>query len=217
MTNARDHQLPRVAAGLPADWRERLEAAWAVLRGADLTSRHAVAEAWLVVVELEVGVAALEHHAAPAAEAALRSLAAVVGDDDDAELRTRLASALLAIGRSRRLAAPPGRAKVDAEVTALEAALVVAERPPVLEGVVATCLAALVKSGQFQTDAVVRERAFEAGQALRHRFGSTRVPEVAAVVARGLDEWAKMLPRESETRAELIAERDQLRRLVGVP
>ncbi len=204
-----DHQLPRVAVGLPADWREQLEAARAVVeRGG--ASRQALAEAWLAIVELEAGGAALEQrHASPAAEHGLRSLALLVGDDVDAGLRTLLAQALLAIGRFRRLAAP-SHARVQAEVMAIEAALVVGERAPPVDGIIAACLTALVKTGLFQAEAELRERAFEAGAALRERFGRTRSPSLAPVVADGLDAWVKMLPRGDSTRAELVAERDAL-------
>lgn len=204
-----DHQLPRVAVGLPPDWPERLQTARAVVAEGS-GSRQALAEAWLAIVELAAGGAALEQrHVSPAAESGLRSLAMLVGDDVDAGLRTMLAQALLAIGRFRRLAAP-SHAKVQAEVMAIEAALVVGERAPPVDGIIATCLSALVKTGLFQPEAAIRERAFEAGAELRERFGRTRSSSLAPVVADGLDAWVKMLPRGDSTRAELVAERDAL-------
>lgn len=212
-----EHELPRRAAGLPPDWRERLAAARATTsslpRPLDLPARRSLAEAWLEVVELEAGAALLELRAAPEAETALRALATLVGDDADPTLRAALVFALLAIGRARRIPAPPGRAKVDAEVEAIEAALVLAERGPAIDSLVATCLTALVKTGQFQPEPDLRERAFAAGRALLERFGSTTSPRVAAEVARGLDEWATMLPKTDPQRASLLAERDRLRSL----
>ncbi len=212
-----EHELPRRAAGLPPDWRARLDAARATVArltpAATLTERRALAEAWLEVIELEAGAAFLELRAAPEAEVALRALGTLVAADDDPALRTALAFALLAIGPARRIPAPRGRAKVDAEVQAIEAALVLAERAPAIDTLVATCLSAIVKSGQFQLEPDLRERAFAAGRELRERFSTTASPRVAAEVARGLDEWAKMLPKTSPEREELLTERDRLRAL----
>lgn len=212
-----EHELPRRAAGLPPDWRARLDAARATVArlspAEELTARRALAEAWLEVVEFEAGAALLELRAAPEAEAALRTLGTVVAADDDPTLRAALAYALLAIGRARRSSAPAGRAKVDAEVQAIEAALVLAERAPALDALVATCLSALVRSGQFQHEPDVRKRAFAAGRELRERFSTTASPRVATEVARGLDEWAKLLPKTSPEREQLLTERDRLRAL----
>ena len=214
-----EHELPPRAAGLPPDWRARLEAARAAIARSpaplELAARRSLAETWLQVIELETGAALLELRAAPDAEVALRALATLVADDSDPTLRGALAFALLAIGRARRISAPPGRAKVDAEVEAIEAAIVLAERAPAIDSVVAACLGALVRSGQFQLEPDLRERAFTAGRELLERFATTTSPRVAAEVARGLEAWAKMLPKTHPQREALIAERERLRALAA--
>jgi hypothetical protein len=210
------HELPARSAGLPPDWRERLTAARLATQGpppTTLADRRARARGWLELIELETGVALLELRPAPEAERALQSLARLVAGDADPELRASLGLSLLAIGRARRIAAPRGRAKVDAEVEAIEAALVLAEQAPVIDTLVATCLAALVKTGLFQLEDDLRERAFAAGRELHERLGATTQPAVAAEVARGLDTWASMLPRTDPQRAQLLEARD---RLLGV-
>jgi hypothetical protein len=209
-----DHQLPARAAGLPDDHVARHAAAHATITrltdATELADRRLLAEAWLVLVELECARAERASLPAQAAEVALRSLADVVGGDVDPTLRAALFYALVRIAWARRLAAPPGRGKVDVEVAVLEGAIALAERAPCVEALVAAGLAHLVRTGQFQVEADVRERAFSAARELCDRFGDTRSSAVAREVVRGLDEWLKMVPRNASERGELSELRTRL-------
>lgn len=200
MTDDCDHELPRKAAGVPDDVAVRLVAARATIKRLRTTSvdaeRLELAAAYREVVALEVALAGLRLEAeAPAADDALKALEVLVARaPTDGPLRRELCAALLHIATVRRTAAEPAD-KVDAEVRTVEDMLEIAEREPILEDMVAAGLSRIVRSGQFQTDPQIRRRSFAAGDALLARFSDTAERAVAVEVARGLEDFARMIDR----------------------